>query len=87
MYISYGLALPFVALIAVLLWKFTGWGIGKDHTLDRRFDFAGRSLCYFSTTVIVGVVLVLLMKTRLFPEMRIAVVPVPKVPVPSAATE
>ncbi len=29
MYISYGLALPFVALIAVLLWKFTGWGIGK----------------------------------------------------------
>ncbi len=29
MYISYGLALPIVALIAVLLWKITGWGIGK----------------------------------------------------------
>ncbi len=29
MYISYGLALPIVALIAVPLWKFTGWGIGK----------------------------------------------------------
>jgi uncharacterized protein (DUF983 family) len=29
MYISYGLALPLVALIAVLLWKFTGWGVGK----------------------------------------------------------
>ncbi len=29
MYISYGLALPIVALIAVLLWKITGWGIGR----------------------------------------------------------
>jgi len=29
MYISYALALPIVALIAVLLWKLTGWGVGK----------------------------------------------------------
>jgi hypothetical protein len=42
---------------------------------------------YFSTTVIVGVVLALLMKTSLFPEMRIAVVPLPKVPVPFGKTE
>jgi uncharacterized protein (DUF983 family) len=29
MYISYGLALPIVALIAGLLWALTGWGISK----------------------------------------------------------
>ena len=28
-YISYVVASPLVALIAVLLWKFTGWGAGK----------------------------------------------------------
>jgi uncharacterized protein (DUF983 family) len=29
MYISYGLALPVIALIAVLLWAVTGWGFTK----------------------------------------------------------
>jgi hypothetical protein len=36
-----------------------------------------RTLHYFSTTVIVGFVLVWLMNTNLLPEMRIAVVPLP----------
>ena len=30
MYISYGLALPIIALIAALLWAVTGWWITKD---------------------------------------------------------
>lgn len=30
MYISYGLALPIIALIALLLWTITGWWITKD---------------------------------------------------------
>jgi hypothetical protein len=30
MYVSYGLGLVFVALIAALLWSFTGWWITKD---------------------------------------------------------
>jgi uncharacterized protein (DUF983 family) len=30
MYISYGLALPLIALIAALLWAITGWWITKD---------------------------------------------------------
>ena len=30
MYISYGLALVTIALIAVLLWHFTNWSIVKD---------------------------------------------------------
>jgi hypothetical protein len=30
MYISYGLALPMIALIAALLWAITGWWITKD---------------------------------------------------------
>jgi hypothetical protein len=42
---------------------------------------------YFSTTVIVGLALVLLMKTSLFPEMRIAVVPLPTLPTPFAGKE
>lgn len=29
MYISYVVASPLVALIAVLLWKLTGWGVGR----------------------------------------------------------
>jgi len=32
MYISYGLALPIIALIAALLWAVTGWWITKDAT-------------------------------------------------------
>jgi len=40
-----------------------------------------------STTVIVGLELVLLMNTNLFPETKIAVVLLPKVPLPSAAIE
>jgi len=32
MYISYGLALPIIALIAALLWVVTGWWITKDAT-------------------------------------------------------
>jgi hypothetical protein len=42
---------------------------------------------YFSTTVIVGFALVLLMNTILFPEIRIAVVLVPKFPAPFAEIE
>ncbi len=30
MYISYGIALVLITLIAALLWKFTGWSIVKD---------------------------------------------------------
>jgi hypothetical protein len=30
MYISFGLALVTIALLAVLLWALTGWGITKD---------------------------------------------------------
>jgi hypothetical protein len=42
---------------------------------------------YFSTTVIVGLVLMLLMKTSLLPEIRIAVVPLPTLPTPLAGKE
>jgi hypothetical protein len=42
---------------------------------------------YFSTTVIVGLVLLLLMNTSLFPEIRIAVVPLPTFPTPFAGKE
>lgn len=42
---------------------------------------------YFSTTVIVGFVLVLSMNTRLFPEIIIAVVPAPTFPTPFAEKE
>jgi uncharacterized protein (DUF983 family) len=30
MYISYGLALPVIALLAAVLWAVTGWGLTKD---------------------------------------------------------
>jgi hypothetical protein len=42
---------------------------------------------YSSTTVIVGVVLVLLMNTNFLPEMRIVVVPLPTFPVLFAESE
>jgi hypothetical protein len=58
------------------------WDAASDTTKSQR-----RNPRYFSTTVIAGVALVLLMKTSLLPEMRMAVVPVPKVPVPFGGTE
>ena len=42
---------------------------------------------YFSATVIVGFALVLLINTNLLSEIRIAVVPLPTLPVPFAETE
>jgi hypothetical protein len=52
--------------------------------LSLQVTLNGRHSVYFSTTVIVGLVLVLLIKTSLLPEIRTAVVPLPTLPTPFA---
>jgi len=63
-------------------------GIGDRRGETALFRYFGAVIfSYFSTTVIVGLVLVLLMNTNLLPEIRIAVVPVPRFPTPFAGKE